>query len=195
MPKGKALTTRIRIVTCAVALYQSRGYGTVTVHDICAASGLTRSAFYYHFNSKDEILDDYFLETDVFVMERLLPGLSRRGPLDQIYELLHLYLQRTVAAGPSVAGQILKRGIDYGIAFTIPRSGAVRALLLTQIENAQQEGLVGNQLPAAQLLEAIGYITGGVVFTWCSKNGKWDISTEFHRILNTLLLPAHPNER
>ncbi|MGI6498227.1 MAG: TetR/AcrR family transcriptional regulator [Oscillospiraceae bacterium] len=188
MPKGKALTTRIRIVDCAVALYKSRGYTGVTVHDICTASGLTRSAFYYHFNSKDEILDDYFLSTDIYVTEQLLPALSARSSIEQIYELLQTYLQRTIGAGPALLGQILKRSMDCGVPFCSIRDASVRGLLLSLLGQAQKEGLLRNPTPPDQLLETVFFLSDGVALYWCSKNGKWDVLAEYHQIISSLFL-------
>lgn len=197
MPKGKALITRIRIVDCAMALYKSRGYAGVTVHDICVASGLTRSAFYYHFNSKDEILDDYFLHTDIYVTEQLLPTLSSRSSIEQIYEILHTYLQRTLAVGPGVLEQILKHSMDCGNPFCAIQDASIRRRLLSLMEQAQREGLLRNPTPPAQLLEAVFFLSNGVALSWCSKNGKWDALAEYHQILSALFLsrPTPAGER
>lgn len=192
MPKGKAITTRIRIVDCAVNLYKARGYANVTVHDICAASGLTRSAFYYHFNSKDEILDDYYLYADIYTKEHLLPSIVSRSYLEQFYDVLNLYLQRTVAAGPAVLFQILKRSIDVGGALLSPREAFIRKTYLTLIEKAQAAGQVHNQAPSTALLETILYIANGVAQVWCGRQGKFDMMGETRRILNTLFMANIP---
>lgn len=191
MPKGKAITTRIRIVDCAINLYKARGYTNVTVHDICAASGLTRSAFYYHFNSKDEILDDYYLYAEIFAKEHLLPGISSRSYLEQFYDVFNLYLQRTIAAGPVVLIQILKRSIDVGNSLLSPTEISMRKTYLSLIEKAQAVGQIRNQAPASVLLESVIYIANGIALVWCGKQGKFDMTSEHHRILNTLFM-ANP---
>ncbi|MDD4715364.1 MAG: TetR family transcriptional regulator [Oscillospiraceae bacterium] len=188
MPKGKAITTRMRIVDCAISLYKARGYANVTVHDICSASGLTRSAFYYHFNSKDEILDDYYLYVEFFIKEHLLPGITSRSYLEQFYDVFNLYLQRTIAAGPAVLMQILKRGIDVGSSLLSPREISMRKTYLTLIEKAQAAGQIRNQSPASVLLDSVLYIANGIALVWCSKQGKFDMTSEHHRILNTLFM-------
>ena len=188
MPKGKATATRIRIVDSAVSLYKSRGYQSVTVHDICAASGLTRSAFYYHFNSKDEILDDYYLSTDRQVLERLMPMLSTRSYVEQMYTLFHMYLQRTLDAGPSVLGQMLKRSMDSGVLFSVIKDQNVHKMLVSLVEQAQGAGQIRNPTPAAQLVDTALHLTCGLVLSWCSRQGKWDVMNGFHRIMSTLFL-------
>jgi len=50
-------TTRERIVAEADRLFYERGYELTSFSDIADAVGISRGNFYYHFKSKDEILD------------------------------------------------------------------------------------------------------------------------------------------
>jgi AcrR family transcriptional regulator len=50
-------TTRERIVAEADRLFYERGYELTSFSDISDAVGISRGNFYYHFKSKDEILD------------------------------------------------------------------------------------------------------------------------------------------
>jgi len=47
--------TRARIVESARCLFNRHGFEQVTIDQIMAAAGLTRGAFYHHFDSKDEL--------------------------------------------------------------------------------------------------------------------------------------------
>lgn len=51
------MTTRERIVYEADRLFYERGYEHTSFADIADAVGISRGNFYYHFKSKDEILD------------------------------------------------------------------------------------------------------------------------------------------
>ena len=50
-------STRERIVEQADVLFYERGYEAASLADIAAPLGLSRGNFYYHFKTKDEILD------------------------------------------------------------------------------------------------------------------------------------------
>lgn len=52
-----ARQTRERIVEAADRLFYERGFAATSFADIAAALSLSRGNFYYHFKSKDEILD------------------------------------------------------------------------------------------------------------------------------------------
>jgi AcrR family transcriptional regulator len=48
-------TVREAIIRAAAALFNSRGYGAVSIDDVMARAGLTRGGFYLHFRSKAEL--------------------------------------------------------------------------------------------------------------------------------------------
>ncbi|WP_202844194.1 TetR/AcrR family transcriptional regulator [Luteimonas saliphila] len=52
-----ANTTRAAIVAVADRLFYEQGFAHTSFSDIAAAVGISRGNFYYHFRSKDEILD------------------------------------------------------------------------------------------------------------------------------------------
>lgn len=51
------MTTRDQIVEAADALFYRQGYEHTSFSDIASAVGISRGNFYYHFKSKDEILE------------------------------------------------------------------------------------------------------------------------------------------
>lgn len=188
MSKGKAASTRIRIIDCAVELYKSREYASVTVNDICSSCGLTRSAFYYHFNSKDEVLDDYFLYTDLHITERLAPLLPQYSPTAQLEYLLSLYMQRVTESGPAVLSTLFRHSLASGKSFFFPSNQAVCNLLLSLLAQGQAEGLIGNPAPPSHLLQAITHFNVSLALAWCAKNGKGDIMAQYHTLLDALLI-------
>lgn len=53
----KAAATRQQIVDAADQLFYERGFEATSFADIAGSVGLSRGNFYYHFRTKDEILD------------------------------------------------------------------------------------------------------------------------------------------
>ena len=60
MPQNPARTARTRaeILDHAGRLFRLRGYAGTNIDDVMLAAGLTRGAFYAHFNSKDELFTE-----------------------------------------------------------------------------------------------------------------------------------------
>ena len=55
-PDARRTDTRERILEAAAELFADRGYAGTSIRDIADRLGLTKAALYYHFTSKDEIL-------------------------------------------------------------------------------------------------------------------------------------------
>jgi TetR/AcrR family transcriptional repressor of nem operon len=71
-PTRKA-RTRAEILDHAARLFRLRGHAGTNIDDIMLAAGLTRGAFYAHFNSKDDLFAET-LRTDHGLLGRLRAG-------------------------------------------------------------------------------------------------------------------------
>jgi AcrR family transcriptional regulator len=60
--------TRNALIEAALALFERHGYAAASVQRIVDDAGLTKGAFYHHFNSKDDLLYEIH---DEFVSEQL----------------------------------------------------------------------------------------------------------------------------
>jgi TetR/AcrR family transcriptional regulator, transcriptional repressor for nem operon len=90
-PNGRRLTargakTRARIVAAATDLMYVQGVGATTLDDVLAASGVSKSQLYHHFDGKDALVRAVIDHVGEFVIERerdalghvsTIPGLRR----------------------------------------------------------------------------------------------------------------------
>src|SRR5713101_7516587 len=57
-PESKSARTRKRILDAGAAAFRRDGYASVTLKDIAALAGLRAGSLYYHFGSKEEIVEE-----------------------------------------------------------------------------------------------------------------------------------------
>ena len=57
-PPGKSAISRLQILDAAARLFRRQGYSETTLRQIAKAAGLQAGSIYYHFGSKDEIVDE-----------------------------------------------------------------------------------------------------------------------------------------
>lgn len=78
------MTTKQRILQAALAMFSSKGYGAVSIRDIAYSVGIKESTIYYHFQNKQDIIDQL-----LSVMEEEMERKKRRflSRLDGIREV------------------------------------------------------------------------------------------------------------
>ncbi|WP_198020150.1 TetR/AcrR family transcriptional regulator [Nocardioides sp. J54] len=81
---------RKALVKAGIELFETRGYASTSVQSIVDAAGLTKGAFYHHFQSKDELLQrvhDEFIDHQLSKARAVMsePGLP---PADRLRKLI-----------------------------------------------------------------------------------------------------------
>ena len=75
--QARAEATRRRIIDSAVDLFDELGYGETGLADVLQRAGVSKGAFYYHFDSKEAvaiaIIDEYRRRVKEAVHERSDP--------------------------------------------------------------------------------------------------------------------------
>ena len=86
-------TTRDHIVEAADQLFYRQGYGHTSFSDIADAVHISRGNFYYHFKSKDEILDSV-INVRLANTRKMLEQWEIEGkqPADRIRSFIHLLI-------------------------------------------------------------------------------------------------------
>ncbi|WP_239381299.1 MULTISPECIES: TetR/AcrR family transcriptional regulator [unclassified Frankia] len=93
VPRASTGDTRDRILAVAVQLFNEQGYAGTSIRDIAERLGMTKAALYYHFASKDMILDAVvqpFVEAFGHVrdLSRVDPPASARAIIEGLVEAM-----------------------------------------------------------------------------------------------------------
>jgi AcrR family transcriptional regulator len=76
--------TRQQILDAALRLFSERGFSRTTVRDIARAAGITDAAIYYHFESKQELLQALVEERGFLTSLQNLAQVEAEMPLDEM---------------------------------------------------------------------------------------------------------------
>jgi len=88
MSSGEPLSTRDRILRATFHILEQDGYDALSVNRIANECGLTGSALYNHFDSKEELILA-FTEYLVFEMNREFNSQRKENPADDLYGRLY----------------------------------------------------------------------------------------------------------
>lgn len=79
----KSQKNRNKLLAAAKDLVDERGYDNVTIDDICAACGLTKGAFYYHFKSKNDVVFQFERSRFIDLVDDIAAS-DVENPIDQL---------------------------------------------------------------------------------------------------------------
>src|SRR4051812_13176125 len=85
--------TRRALVESAIKLFGEKSYAATSVQEITEAAGVTKGAFYHHFETKEDLLaliHDEFADLYLAVLERVIE--ENEDPVDQLVELLRAFV-------------------------------------------------------------------------------------------------------
>jgi AcrR family transcriptional regulator len=81
--------TRAAIVDAALKLFEAAGYHGTAVGEIASTAGITKGAFYHHFNSKEELLQLIHDEYSAYQVESINAALQHSDqPSEQLRHLI-----------------------------------------------------------------------------------------------------------
>ena len=107
--------TRQRILDVAVDLFIEQGYAGTSVRDISDRLGMTKGSLYYHFASKEDVLNALVTplmdDLDRFTADAASAGSADAALLARLVDLLdeHGVLLRSLMGDPSVLHGIARR--------------------------------------------------------------------------------------
>lgn len=91
MARGQ--TTRDFVIDTAVTLFNEQGTAAVSTNHIAEAAGISPGNLYYHFHSKDEIIESLFADFERGIEETLAVPVRRNSNVEDIWLYLHLVFE------------------------------------------------------------------------------------------------------
>ncbi|MGW2033924.1 TetR/AcrR family transcriptional regulator [Streptomyces sp. NPDC001356] len=89
--------TRARLLDAAFAVFAAKGYGRVSIEEVCEAAGFSRGAFYSNFATLDELFFALYQQRADLIADQVADALAQDGPgldvpasVDRVTEVLLL---------------------------------------------------------------------------------------------------------
>ncbi|MEU1264756.1 TetR family transcriptional regulator [Streptomyces cellulosae] len=94
---ARRLRTRAHLLDAAFTVFAAKGFGHVSIEEICEAAGYTRGAFYSNFAGLDELFFALYAQRADLIAEQVAGALASDGPdldvaaaVDRVSEVLLL---------------------------------------------------------------------------------------------------------
>ncbi len=169
-------------------LFRANGFSNVTILEVCKAAGVTRNAFYYHFNDKEDLLCYYFADVIPSQNELFEQILALSSDWEKLWRLLEAHLQLMEREGVDITRALMKASLDN-------RETIVKDYVLTNtwcvplIQNCIQSGVIITKLSADEINFLMTRMLLGIIVSWCNKDGAFALIQTFRKALYDFLQP------
>lgn len=168
--RQNSIDTRAGLVRAAARLWSERGYDATTIEDICATAGVSRSTYYVHFESKDQLLGELTRLTATSVAADVAAVLDVGSIDDELDAFTSGLVRRMESVPKELAALVLRRAITHVEQLGEFADGLVDfGLLLAQIlERGQTAGEIRDDVDAAELGAIMGGMTMEALLRWAT---------------------------
>lgn len=171
-PDLKRLSTKDRISVETFRILRETQDLNITISEICKATGITKSTFYYYFHSVDEVIETF---SDIITMNltNFIPKIFEQHTcIEQALMAIRIVDECVETLGVAVAASRyimhLKKG-DYAGFHT----EAGWELVLSILKKAVEVGELSNTRSPEEYASSVYFIMRGVNHTWCMQGGNF----------------------
>lgn len=170
--KKQSLETRDRIFQCAIELFAQKSYENVKISDICHAAHVSTGAFYHHFDTKENILNEGYRNFDEQIREAW-KNHTQTDLFDDICFLIQFQLEAISAKGHLFATQFFKNQLSNKDKYILDQN----RFFYQKIRELVEKGVVAGKLKGdvSMITENILRISRGTIYDWCLHEGAYEL--------------------
>lgn len=162
------------IAKCAIELFKSEGYDSVSVNEICEKANVSRSVFYTMFKGKRGILDYVVSKPQQNDDEGFRRFVDAENDFERIWQLFERFIFIALDFGPKLTSRlfIMQFESPQGIRDAVH---ALDDLFATLAKNCAKNGIIETEEPPELLSRIATDLIIHELYVWCSQNGNFSL--------------------
>lgn len=162
------------IAKCAIELFKSEGYDSVSVNEICEKANVSRSVFYTMFKGKRGILDYVVSKPQQNDDEGFRRFADAENDFERIWQLFERFISIALDFGPKLTSRlfIMQFESPQGIRDAVH---ALDDLFATLAKNCAKNGIIETEEPPELLSRIATDLIIHELYVWCSQNGNFSL--------------------
>lgn len=165
----------------AYKLFQEKGYNNVSLKEIFAAAEISKTTFYYHFNSKEDLLEDFTIQPEPLSLDAVNIVFSMDSYWEQLWYLTYVTCVKIMEIGPSIYKQVFQLNIENNKGTFDLLNYKTASVFFPMIKKGQETGVFKNQTPAEILIQMAWTMYTGILAQWCINDGDFNLA---ERVMN-----------
>ena len=162
------------IAKCAIELFKSEVYDSVSVNEICEKANVSRSVFYTMFKGKRGILDYVVSKPQKNDDEGFRRFADAENDFERIWQLFERFIFIALDFGPKLTSGlfIMQFESPQGIRDAVH---ALDDLFATLAKNCAKNGIIETEEPPELLSRIATDLIIHELYVWCSQNGNFSL--------------------
>lgn len=170
------------ILVKSIELFKKNGFDHVTINEICEACNITKRTFYYHYQSKNTLLLNYFslvdenIETSINDMDKEITW------LDKCWKLKEIFVCGIADLNTDILKNLIKIDMEQQnkmFSFKLnefdPNLTKLRQLVIEYTHKAQEAGEIDSNATAEELSYCFASAFLGLAVNWSSTGGQYNL--------------------
>lgn len=186
MRQKQAVNTKRRITKVAMELIKNKGLDNIKITDICESADISVGSFYYHFESKDSVIENAYQNVDTSV-EEIVEEMDFKNLSEKILVIFEEANKNISNLGYKFMVDIFKFIISNPIKYSIENSRYPYNAIEKAIEEGIKKGEFKKDIDPVEASHAFMKIGRGTVFDWCLYKGEYDLIEETEKIVKAYL--------
>ena len=162
------------IAKCAIELFKSEVYDSVSVNEICEKANVSRSVLYTMFKGKRGILDYVVSKPQKNDDEGFRRFADAENDFERIWQLFERFIFIALDFGPKLTSRlfIMQFESPQGIRDAVH---ALDDLFATLAKNCAKNGIIETEEPPELLSRIATDLIIHELYVWCSQNGNFSL--------------------
>ena len=162
------------IAKCAIELFKSEVFDSVSVNEICEKANVSRSVFYTMFKGKRGILDYVVSKPQKNDDEEFRRFADAENDFERIWQLFERFIFIALDFGPKLTSKlfIMQFESPQGIRDAVH---ALDDLFATLAKNCAKNGIIETEEPPELLSRIATDLIIHELYVWCSQNGNFSL--------------------
>lgn len=183
----KAKETKKKLLEVAIDLIVQKGYDNVSINEICKESGVTKGAFYHHFNAKEDIISQLYYDVDDFFMVNVLKMMEGKTTREKLSIFIQQQIYCADSIGSDIVTQIYKH-LTKGInSIIISKDRSFYKILCNIVSEGIEKKEIKVAMAEDEIVDYILCFSRGIIDDWHLHNGSYDLKEKTNKYLNIFL--------
>lgn len=162
------------IAKCAIDLFKTESYDSVSVNEICEKANVSRTVFYTMFKGKRGILDYVVSKPQQNDDEGFRRFADADNDFERIWQLFERFIAIALDFGPKLTSRlfIMQFESPQGIRDAVH---ALDDLFATLAKNCAKNGIIETEEPPELMSHIATDLILHELYVWCSQNGNFSL--------------------